>query len=163
MKPCIRRQEIKTFNRDGSQGTIHRCSHTLCEFYGKQVSGIECNECPLRTILETAPTGVLDRAAVERVFGQPKLLPDGCLVYEKRGLEPPPNHTGYQRKSADLTNIEAWVFIPLMPHCRFREMRNGVRPCGCVRIDQVCTNKESVMNGKSVLVKDCAECLVRLE
>jgi len=70
---------------------------------------------------------------------RPRRMPDGSLVYPKRGWEPPPSIMGYHRKSNDPKTVDAWVFIPDFDFCEYRIEEEIKREgCGCITYTYVC-------------------------
>jgi hypothetical protein len=157
-KPCIKRQDVVIFPKDGEQRVEPRCAHVSCESFGKGVSQDGCEACPVRVPSRPRHPGYSERLLIARDFGQPSVLPGGVLVYKQTGWEPPPPHHGYRRKSDDIKSPDAWTFIPLWPPCRYREMHNAVRPCGCLQINASCICPHAEHNGQPVTISLCQAC-----
>lgn len=156
--PCRYRREVVKIDAAGLPAVVDRCHHVDCTSFGGDVAPETCEACPLRSVIAPPPGPILDeRAAIARNFGQPKVMADGSLVYERRAgdWEPPPPHHGYRPKSSDPRSDDAWMLVPVWPVCPFRQMANRVRECGCLRIVAVCTSKESGHEGQV----DLATCL----
>lgn len=86
----------------------------------------------------------------------PTVHPDGSLVYEKEGWEPPPCPPGYHRKSEDLKSDDAWILLRDEPLCKHAILRQVHRAsCSCIRIIPTCQ-----YNGQSVDISigKCEEC-----
>jgi len=145
---------------DGTQSPMHRCTHQTSERFGTDVSVDDCASCPVRV-----PPALKDLVPsipiLRRDFGEPKIMPDGSIVYRKTGLEAPICPNGYRRKSDDLFSDDAWVFLPLWKPCLHREMANIVRPCGCVQVRTFCLSDIAGRYGKTVTTEICAGCTVR--
>jgi hypothetical protein len=91
-------------------------------------------------------------------YNKPHILDNGTLIYPKRGWEPPPLVEGYQRKSNNPKNSDAWVLIPIWTTCCFRSrVQIPKEGCRCVTFYHICTNKEI---GKDVIVNLnlCSSC-----
>lgn len=159
--PCIKRRTIDLYNKDGSKGEIHRCAHLSCSQHGQDVSPENCAECPLRIEQDFRSISNNERMVARRDFQQPKILRDGTMIYPKTGWEPPKCPDGYEPKSANPRDPNAWVFIPKWPKCLDRKMINTVENCGCIQINSLCTSKDSEFNGQLVVLKMCEDCPVK--
>lgn len=161
-EPCLKRQVIEVFRRDGSRGEKMRCAHLVCESYAKNVTAEICASCPLRVPIPVIPPNYKEQQVTARDFQQPKAMPDGSLVYEKTGLglDPPICPGGYKRKSEDFSTNDAWVFVPLWPECRDRQQVNTVSPCGCISVHPFCTSAAigNDKNNRLVVLNDCEGC-----
>jgi len=97
----------------------------------------------------------------ERFFETPRFLPDGTAVFPKKGMDPPPDMEGYQRRSGNPRSGDAWVFIPLWSACPHRSQRFVQREsgCRCVRIVMFCNHSD----GKSepLTLACCQNCTLR--
>lgn len=74
---------------------------------------------------------------MSKSFGKPRRMPNGVLVYPKRGREPPPDHEGFQRDPKDY-----WRFVPQWPECKFRILNMHMAPCGALRPQALCQHPE---------------------
>lgn len=79
----------------------------------------------------------------EKFYEVPRLLPNGVAIFPKKGLTPPPEMEGYQRRSPNLKTSDAWIFIPLWNECPARSQRFVQRDsgCPCVKIVMSCHYK----------------------
>ena len=161
MKPCVKRQTVVLLHKDGSTGEVHRCAHVACESLGRDVTDEVCDACPLRIETDIRPPGYRERMVGSRDFQEPKVLPDGTMIYPKTGWEPPLCPEGYKRKNEDPRSEDAWVFVPVWPECSARKTVNTIQNCGCVKINSLCTSPESDKNGQLVVLSMCQECPVR--
>ena len=80
--------------------------------------------------------------------------PDGSIIYDKDGWEPPRDIDGYTRDPQN-----AWRFLPLWPVCRLR-LATGVRlaNCGCVGVIMRCNDPRSPVFGQQAAYNQCAGC-----
>lgn len=83
-------------------------------------------------------------------------MPDGSLVYQKKGWEPPPEIEGYERDPGN-----AWVFRPLYPECETRSRVPQLKRCGSYNVIMLCTNQECPLSQQKVSVRDCQACPFR--
>ena len=94
-------------------------------------------------------------------FNKPHVLDNGTLIYPKRGWEPPPPIEGYQRKSDNPKNSDAWIFVPAWANCPFRKAQEVRKEgCRCMTYFHTCTN-EKVGNNPVVTIKSCSLCEFR--
>lgn len=65
---CTLRNTIQVINKDGSQQTIFRCANRSCPAFTKDVTQVDCTECPFRAapITEVASEVVAPKATPER-------------------------------------------------------------------------------------------------
>lgn len=158
--PCIRRQDIVYLDLDGTKVLKQRCTHQSSAHYGTDVSVAICEACPVRVIPELRHL-VPNLPVTARDFEEPKIKPDGTIVYPRTGLEPPVVPGGYKRKSDDIRADDAWVFVPLWSPCVDRGMANKVRPCGCIEVYQFCMSNKVTPYGQRVEPDTCEACTVR--
>ncbi len=84
------------------------------------------------------------------------ITPDGTLVYNKEGWEPPPVPPGYHRKSEDLTSRDAWIFILDKPLCKHLVLHKIKSPaCKCVRVIPACRFEEKL---RIAMRSKCSKC-----
>ncbi len=157
MLPCVRRREITRMEKDGTESLIHRCAHTACAAFNKDVTALVCAECPLRLITEELrPEFWVESPVFNREYAQPRLDVDGSLVYETvHGLKPPSAPDGYAKTD------DPWVFKPLHPACVHREAANIVQRCGCIKTSAFCASKESAYHKLPVTPEYCSGCPLR--
>ena len=92
----------------------------------------------------------------------PRKLPDGSIMYPKRGWEPPPPIEGYRRKSMNPRSSDAWVFIPEWLDCPFRVEKTQRREsCRCLTLVNICIHPK--MRGKIVSTNICDACTLHVE
>lgn len=91
-----------------------------------------------------------------RSFGRGRFMPDGSLVYVKKGFEPPPDVEGYQRDPGN-----AWRFLPLYADCQDRQRVPRLKRCGSYDVVMICTNGACPLNQQRVSVRDCRDCTHR--
>jgi hypothetical protein len=84
--------------------------------------------------------------------GRPNKAVDGVLTYPQRGWEPPPEIAGYRRKSNNLKSPDAWTFIPILPPCEYRSIKEKIGQCGAISIKYFC--KGTRINDLSI----CGRC-----
>lgn len=159
--PCVKRQDVVLRHRDGGTGHLARCTHQSSSHFAQELAAEDCATCPVRVFTRLRPPGYCDLPVINRDFGEPKVMPNGTLVYPKNGWEPPKVPEGYRRKSDDLKSEDAWTFVPEWPPCIDREMANTVLSCGCIKINAMCASSDSPSHGKQVTVDNCRQCLVR--
>jgi hypothetical protein len=155
--PCIKRREITRIEKDGSTSLIHRCAHTACSHFNTELKPADCAACPLRLITEQLrPEIYTEQPVYNREYAQPRIDPDGSLVYDPvAGLKPPSLPEGYAKTD------DAWVFKPLFVACADREAANLVQRCGCIKTSAFCASKESKMHGLAITPPVCEGCPVR--
>ncbi len=86
----------------------------------------------------------------------PRLLPDGVLVYPKKGT-PPPVPEGYRRKSDNLTSPDAWIMLPLWRDCPFRICETSRREdCRCITYVYFCGHPH--YNRPRLTISMCKSC-----
>ena len=94
---------------------------------------------------------------LQKASGEPPTItPDGTLIYDQTGWEPPSCPPGYQRKSDDASTPDAWVLEPRKPLCKHIKLNIGSpTSCGYRRVIPTCTYK-----GKSskIGMKKCPHC-----
>lgn len=165
MLPCMKRNPIVRVENDGSIRAIFRCANQICEKFTLNVIQDDCSTCAVRVPIPVVPKGyVADPPPKpgERSFKEPKLMPDGSIVYEKVGWEIPPPHPGYRRKSNDPNSPDAWVFVPLALPCLDRMMINHIKPsCGCLQVNAICVSETSGYKNHTVTHMICEKCPVR--
>lgn len=83
-------------------------------------------------------------------------MPDGSLVYPKKGWEPPPEVEGYKRDPGN-----AWRFIPLWPDCVTRARMLQMKRCGSYNVTMVCTNQQCQYAQNPVTLQICQSCPLR--
>jgi hypothetical protein len=154
--PCVKRREIERVEKDGGTSQIMRCAHTSCARFNTNLTPHDCAVCPLRLIThDIRPADYTERMVVTREYGQPRIDPDGSLVYDNNGLKPPSVPEGYAKTD------DAWVFKPLFVACADREAANIVQRCGCIKTSAMCASKESNMHGLKISPPVCEGCPVR--
>jgi len=88
---------------------------------------------------------------------RPRKLPNGIIVYPKRGWEPPPSIEGYTRQSNNPRRIGAWIFIPDWKHCKYREEHTVKRTnCGCETFVYSCNHPD--FQGTQTTTAICEGC-----
>jgi len=155
---CIARLFGTQVKPDGCIDVKMACNHPHAATFGQPVSLDKCKGCVMRT---QTPPDRPNRAVpppAKRDFKQPTIQPDGRLVYEKTGWEPPVCPDGYHRDPNDM-----WAFIPMWQPCADRTFENTVRPCGCVTVKAKCHSSESGYEGQQVPSTVCIGCPVRRE
>ncbi len=157
MLPCVKRREIVRMEKDGSESLIHRCAHTAAARFNKNVTAADCAVCPLRLITyDLRPEIYTEQVIEKREYAEPRIDPDGSLVYEPvKGLKPPSVPEGYAKTD------DAWVFKPLFVACADREAANIVQRCGCIKTSALCASKDSKMFGLAITPPVCEGCPVR--
>lgn len=85
---------------------------------------------------------------------RPRVMPNGDLVYPKRGWEPPPVPDGYRRKSQDLTSPDAWVLVPDLPPCERRREEVQVADCGKAKVTYFCSEQELINSAQCLRCSD---------
>jgi hypothetical protein len=154
--PCVQRREITRLEKDGSIGQIMRCAHIACSRFNTNLKPEDCAACPLRLITTNIrPTTYTERPIYNREYAEPRITPDGSMVYDDNGLKPPSVPEGYAKSD------DAWKFLPLFPACPMREAANIVQRCGCIKTSAMCASKESNMHGLPVMPPVCEACPVR--
>lgn len=156
MKPCVKRRVVHVMAKTGEVSSFEQCFHQSCSKFSLPVIDSDCDICPLRQ--EVEPRHYEHTFEYDREFGVPKVLEDGTLVYEQNGWEPPQDHEGYRRKSNDPRSPEAWMFVPTWNPCQHRKFVNGVKPCGCLKINAVCTCEACPLYRLGVTAEQCADC-----
>lgn len=94
----------------------------------------------------------------KKTFGAARIMPDGSVVYVKKGWEPPPDIPGYRRDPND-----KWKFLPLWVPCKTRAQVKQMKPCGAITVLTVCTNGECPKHQQPLVLTDCANCPFRKE
>lgn len=92
----------------------------------------------------------------DKTFARARFLPDGSLVYPKKGFEPPPPIEGYERDKGN-----KWRFIPLWPDCKTRARMLQLKKCGAYSVTMVCTNQECPLLQQGLGIQDCNNCRFR--
>jgi hypothetical protein len=94
--------------------------------------------------------------AREKFYEVPRILPNGVAIFPKKGLDPPPEMEGYQRRSPNLKSTDAWSFIPLWQPCSARSQKFVQRDsgCPCVKIVMYCHYKPD----ESLTLQNCLKC-----
>lgn len=117
--------------------------------YKQRVTEDICNQCRVREGANQKE----NRTVVDKPFNlRPRFMPDGVIVYPKRGWEPPPVPIGYRRKSENLKSVDAWIFIPTMPICLQRTHEVEYGHCGACKITYYC------QRDKGVRIHDLSTC-----
>lgn len=93
-----------------------------------------------------------------RSFGKGRFMPDGSIVYPKKGWEPPPDIEGYRRDPGN-----AWVFLPLWPACADRTRTAYMKKCGAYCVIMTCESQECPAKGQQVTFNQCRDCPFRRE
>lgn len=94
--------------------------------------------------------------STQKTFARGRFMPDGSLVYPKKGWEPPPEVEGYQRDKGN-----AWRFLPLWPDCITRARMLKMKQCGAYNVVMVCTNNECPHAQNPVTLQICQNCPLR--
>ena len=156
--PCVARCHGIKVKENGCIDVTMACNHPGAVTYGRPVDYATCRGCPLRTQKPPSRPDSSVPIPAKRDFKQPTIQPDGRLVYEKTGWEPPVCPDGYNR---DPDNM--WAFIPVWMPCADRDFENNVRPCGCITVNAVCHSETSGRKDKKVASITCQSCPVRRE
>lgn len=130
------------------------CNCPNAKKFKQRVTADICNRCSFRKGINEPEKRIM---AEEKTHGRPRFFSDGTIAYPKRGYEPPPCPVGYRRKSKDLKNSDAWIFLPILPTCpdRHREIEYG--RCGAASITYFCTRKSERM--RIYDLSTCNKCL----
>lgn len=157
MLPCVKRREIVKIDKDGTNGVIHRCAHTAAARFNKAVTAQDCAVCPLRLITENLrPELYVEHPVYNREYAEPRIDPDGSLVYDPvAGLKPPSVPEGYAKTD------DAWVFKPLFVACADREAANIVQRCGCIKTSALCASEKSAYSKLPITPEHCSSCPAR--
>lgn len=91
-------------------------------------------------------------------FAKGRLMPDGSIIYPKKGFEPPPPIEGYNRDPGN-----AWRFIPLWPACKFLNRTLQLKRCGSYNIKMTCGCADCPLLGQILKIEDCQSCPLRQE
>ena len=155
--PCVMRRQMTRMEKDGSTSEFHRCAHAACARFNTNVTAENCAACPLRLITtDLRPEIYTERPIHNREYAEPRIDPDGSLVYDqKHGLKPPSVPEGYAKTD------DAWVFKPLHPACADREAANMVQLCGCIKTSAFCASEKSPFHKLPVTPEHCSGCPAR--
>lgn len=157
--PCAARFYGTKVKDNGCIEVAMACNHPDADTYRLPVDCATCKGCILRTqTMPDPPDPSCPRPVRERDFKQPVIQPDGRLVYEKTGWEPPVCPEGYHRDPKDM-----WAFIPEWQPCADRTFDNTVRPCGCITVLAKCNSDTSGYKGEKIPFIACQNCPVRRE
>jgi hypothetical protein len=110
----------------------------------------KCVPCEEQAKASAAPM------ATQKTFARGRFMPDGSLVYPKKGWEPPPEVEGYQRDPGN-----AWRFLPLWPPCQTRARMLKMKKCGAYNVVMACTNGQCEHNQNVVTLQICQNCPLR--
>lgn len=91
-----------------------------------------------------------------QAFGRARKLPDGSILYQKKGWEPPPVPDGYKRDPSN-----AWRFVPVYPPCDFRIQAQKMKPCGAIHLITVCNCPDCPLRRQDVSEEQCNACTFR--
>lgn len=91
-------------------------------------------------------------------FGRARRLPDGSLLFKKKGWEPPPVPEGFKRDPKN-----AWHFVPTFPLCEFRIQTHRMKPCGAIDMITVCNCPDCPLRQNTVVESQCNACTFRKE
>ena len=97
-------------------------------------------------------------STVQKSFARGRFMPDGSLVYPKKGFEPPPPVEGYERDPGN-----AWRFLPLWPACQTRARMLQMKKCGAFNVVMVCSNGACEYAQNPVTLQICQGCPLRKE
>ncbi len=86
-------------------------------------------------------------------FARGRALPNGDIVYPKKGFEPPPDIEGYKRAPGN-----PWHFQPLWPDCDHRRRLLQMKKCGAYSVTMVCACADCPLVQKLIGIKDCENC-----
>lgn len=96
------------------------------------------------------------RVTYDTCLNCPDREPLDRILAPKVGWEPPPVPVGYKRKNDDLTNDEAWEFIPTRFCLHVKLIETWKPNCGCKRYETVCRLDDSPLTERK-----CQQCLHR--
>lgn len=137
------------------QPTGRICGHPSSDSYKKRVVPPICRDCPVRT---TEPFNPKEHKPAEPTTDfKYTVQPNGTIIYEKTGWEPPQVPEGYV---ADEKN--PWVLRPAWPECDKREQHTWTKQsCGCAGVKMICRHPDSVYFNDGVSLSICEQCPIR--
>lgn len=89
-----------------------------------------------------------------RSFGRPRQQADGSILYQKKGIEPPPDLDGFKRDPKN-----HWRFLPMWSACKYRFQNQHMKACGAISILSICQHPDGPKeNRQEVDFKICSTC-----
>lgn len=142
--------------RNGKSEVVTEAGCAACPKHSSKEKPVEKPKAEMPKIV------VPEKSKAQLTHKRPRLLANGVIAYPMKGWEPPAVPHGYRRKSDNLRSADAWVFIPIMEHCKHRKREITYTPCGNATVTHTCGKKDFQSFGSRV-VTFCNTCPEREE